>query len=109
MVNLSSTRAVQSQENTESYTAAKGGVAALTHAMAVSLAGRVRVNAIAPGWIDTGAIIGRAMFPGILLRTGGSIHPEESACRRISPGRRCFYATRKTALSMGKPSQWMAA
>lgn len=52
VVNLSSTRAVQSQENTESYTAAKGGVAALTHAMAVSLAGRVRVNAIAPGCLD---------------------------------------------------------
>ena len=42
VVNLSSTRAVQSQENTESYTAAKGGITALTHAMAVSLAGRVR-------------------------------------------------------------------
>ncbi len=54
VVNLSSTRAFQSQENTESYTAAKGGITALTHAMAVSLAGRVRVNAIAPGWIDTG-------------------------------------------------------
>ena len=53
VVNLSSTRAVQSQENTESYTAAKGGVAALTHAMAVSLAGRVRVNAIAPGYMAT--------------------------------------------------------
>ena len=38
---------------TESYTAAKGGIAALTHALAVSLAGRVRVNSISPGWIDT--------------------------------------------------------
>ena len=41
-----------SQPETESYTAAKGGIAALTHAMAVSLAGRVRVNSISPGWID---------------------------------------------------------
>lgn len=55
VVNLSSTRAFQSQADTESYTAAKGGVTALTHALAVSLKGRVRVNAIAPGWIDTGA------------------------------------------------------
>lgn len=52
VVNLSSTRAFQSQANTESYTAAKGGITALTHALAVSLAGKVRVNAIAPGWID---------------------------------------------------------
>lgn len=53
VINLSSTRAFQSQANTESYTAAKGGVTALTHALAVSLQGRARVNAIAPGWIDT--------------------------------------------------------
>ena len=42
-----------SQPQTESYTAAKGGISALTHALAVSLAGRVRVNSISPGWIDT--------------------------------------------------------
>ena len=42
-----------SQPETESYTAAKGGISALTHAMAVSLAGKVRVNSISPGWIDT--------------------------------------------------------
>jgi NAD(P)-dependent dehydrogenase (short-subunit alcohol dehydrogenase family) len=42
-----------SQPQTESYTAAKGGIAALTHALAVSLAGRARVNSISPGWIDT--------------------------------------------------------
>ena len=53
IINISSTRAFQSQANTESYTAAKGGITALTHAMAVSLKGRARVNAIAPGWIDT--------------------------------------------------------
>lgn len=54
VVNISSTRAFMSQPNTESYTAAKGGIAALTHGMAISLSGRVRVNSIAPGWIDTG-------------------------------------------------------
>ncbi len=54
VVNISSTRAFQSQRNTESYSAAKGAITALTHAMAMSLHGRVRVNAVAPGWIDTG-------------------------------------------------------
>ena len=55
VVNISSSRAFQSQPDTESYTAAKGGISALTHAMAVSLAGKVRVNCVSPGWIDTGA------------------------------------------------------
>ena len=53
VVNISSSRDRMSQPQTESYTAAKGGVAALTHALAVSLAGRARVNSISPGWIDT--------------------------------------------------------
>ena len=53
IVNISSSRDRMSQPNTESYTAAKGGIAALTHALAVSLAGRARVNSISPGWIDT--------------------------------------------------------
>lgn len=53
IVNISSSRDRMSQPNTESYTAAKGGIAALTHALAVSLAGKVRVNSISPGWIDT--------------------------------------------------------
>lgn len=53
IVNISSTRAYMSQPETEGYTAAKGGISALTHAMAVSLAGKVRVNSVSPGWIDT--------------------------------------------------------
>ena len=53
IVNISSSRDRMSQPQTESYTAAKGGIAARTHALAVSLAGRVRVNSISPGWIDT--------------------------------------------------------
>jgi len=52
IVNISSSRDRMSQPETESYTAAKGGISALTHAMAVSLAGKVRVNSISPGWID---------------------------------------------------------
>ena len=54
VVNISSSRDRMSQPQTESYTAAKGGISALTHAMAVSLAGKVRVNSISPGWIETG-------------------------------------------------------
>lgn len=53
IVNISSSRDRMSQPQSESYTAAKGGIAALTHALAVSLAGKARVNSISPGWIDT--------------------------------------------------------
>ena len=52
IVNISSSRDRMSQPESESYTSAKGGIAALTHALAVSLAGKVRVNSISPGWID---------------------------------------------------------
>ena len=53
IVNISSSRDRMSQPQTESYTAAKGGIAALTHALAVTLRGKARVNSISPGWIDT--------------------------------------------------------
>ena len=53
IVNISSSRDRMSQPQTESYTAAKGGISALTHALAASLAGKVRVNSVSPGWIDT--------------------------------------------------------
>ena len=53
VINISSSRDRMSQPNTESYTAAKGGIAALTHGLAVSLAGKARVNSISPGWIDS--------------------------------------------------------
>ena len=53
IINISSSRDRMSQPQTESYTAAKGGISALTHALAVSFAGKVRVNSISPGWIDT--------------------------------------------------------
>lgn len=53
IVNISSSRDRMSQPQSESYTAAKGGIAALTHSMAMSLAGKVRVNSVSPGWIDT--------------------------------------------------------
>ncbi len=53
IVNIASSRNRMSQPNTESYTAAKGGITSLTHALAVSLAGKVRVNSVSPGWVDT--------------------------------------------------------
>ncbi len=53
IVNISSTRHIMSQSDTESYTAAKGGITALTHGLAATLAEKVRVNCISPGWIDT--------------------------------------------------------
>jgi NAD(P)-dependent dehydrogenase (short-subunit alcohol dehydrogenase family) len=52
IVNISSTRALQSEQNTEAYSASKGGVVALTHALAVSLGPEIRVNGICPGWIE---------------------------------------------------------
>ena len=57
IINISSSRDRMSQPQSESYAAAKGGVSALTHALAVSLGGKVRVNSISPGWIDTDYIV----------------------------------------------------
>jgi NAD(P)-dependent dehydrogenase (short-subunit alcohol dehydrogenase family) len=54
IVNIASTRALQSEPHGEAYAASKGGVVALTHALAISLGPEVRVNAISPGWIETG-------------------------------------------------------
>lgn len=53
IVNIASTRALQSEPDTEAYAAAKAGLIGLTHAMAVSLGPEIRVNAVSPGWIDT--------------------------------------------------------
>ena len=55
VINISSSRDRMSQPQSESYTAAKGGIHALTHSLAVSLSGRVRVNSVSPGWIDNDA------------------------------------------------------
>ena len=54
VVNIASTRALMSEPHTEAYSASKGGLLALTHALALSLGPAVRVNCISPGWIETG-------------------------------------------------------
>ena len=55
IINIASTRAFMSEPNTEAYSASKGGLVALTHSLAASLAPEVRVNSISPGWIETGS------------------------------------------------------
>ena len=78
IVNISSSRDRMSQPQTESYTAAKGGIAALTHALAVSLSGRVRVNSISPGWIETGETVYAG--PDALQQPAGRVgRPEDIA------------------------------
>jgi NAD(P)-dependent dehydrogenase (short-subunit alcohol dehydrogenase family) len=56
IVNISSTRAFQSEPNTEAYSASKGGIVALTHSLAMSLGPEIRVNSVSPGWIDVSGI-----------------------------------------------------
>ncbi|MBQ0065049.1 MAG: SDR family oxidoreductase [Firmicutes bacterium] len=56
IINMTSTRAYMSMSQSESYASAKGGISALTHALAVSLGPKVRVNSIAPGWIETDGV-----------------------------------------------------
>jgi len=78
IVNISSSRDRMSQPRTESYTAAKGGISALTHALAVSLAGKVRVNSISPGWIETGDAVYEG--PDAVQQPAGRVgHPMDIA------------------------------
>jgi NAD(P)-dependent dehydrogenase (short-subunit alcohol dehydrogenase family) len=56
IINMCSTRAFQSEPDTESYSASKGGIFALTHSLAMSLGPEIRVNAISPGWIDVSGV-----------------------------------------------------
>jgi NAD(P)-dependent dehydrogenase (short-subunit alcohol dehydrogenase family) len=75
IVNLASTRALQSEPETEAYAATKGGVVALTHALAMSLGPDIRVNCISPGWIDTRAFQGQPEGVPPLAQTDHRQHP----------------------------------
>ena len=78
IVNISSSRDRMSQPQSESYTAAKGGIAALTHALSVSLAGKVRVNSISPGWIETSSM--EYTGPDVVQHPAGRVgKPEDIA------------------------------
>ncbi|MCR2803356.1 SDR family oxidoreductase [Paenibacillus sp. SCIV0701] len=87
IVNISSTRALMSEPNSEAYAASKGGILALTHAMAVSFGpDRITVNAICPGWIETGDY-------GALREADHSQHPAGRVGRTDDIVRACFYLT----------------
>lgn len=76
IVNISSTRALQSEPETEAYSTTKGGVLALTHALAISLGPKIRVNAISPGWIATDELAPRdKRRPPKLSRADHAQHP----------------------------------
>ncbi|OGV67120.1 MAG: oxidoreductase [Lentisphaerae bacterium RIFOXYC12_FULL_60_16] len=76
IVNIASTRALQSEPNSEAYAASKGGLLALTHALAVSLGPAIRVNAICPGWIDVTGLKKRSLRrPATLSRADHAQHP----------------------------------
>lgn len=82
IINISSSRDRMSQPQTESYTAAKGGISALTHALAVSLAGKVRVNSISPGWIDTAYTVYEG--PDATQQPAGRVgHPRDIAAMAL--------------------------
>lgn len=87
IVNVASTRALMSEPNSEAYAASKGGIVALTHALAVSLgADRIRVNAISPGWIENGDY-------GALKPSDHGQHPAGRVGRPDDIVRACFYLT----------------
>jgi NAD(P)-dependent dehydrogenase (short-subunit alcohol dehydrogenase family) len=89
IVNISSTRAVMSQADTESYTAAKGGISALTHGLSVSLSNKnIRVNSISPGWIDTGSYYDESYEPNhskndMLQHPSGRVGNPEDIARAV--------------------------
>ncbi|HZG82793.1 MAG TPA: glucose 1-dehydrogenase [Brevibacillus sp.] len=89
IINLASTRAHQSEPNTEAYAASKGGILALTHALAVSLSpDRITVNAISPGWIETGDYAG-------LRDEDHAQHPAGRVGRPDDIARACLFLTQK--------------
>ena len=102
IINISSSRDRMSQPQSESYTAAKGGIAALTHALAVSFADKVRVNSISPGWIDTNTPSLKAPMPSSSPWAGWAI-------LWILPIWCCFWPPTRPALSPARTSALTAA
>lgn len=87
IVNIASTRALMSEPNTEAYAASKGGILALTHALAISLGpDHITVNAISPGWIETGDY-------GKLTATDHAQHPAGRVGKPDDIARACLYLT----------------
>ena len=114
IINISSSRDRMSQPQTESYTAAKGGIAALTHALAVSLAGRVRVNSISPGWIRSSHRLSGAAgltrpSPATRDRTHPSIPRGAWGIRWTSPTWCCISHPTRRGSSRAKTSASTAA
>jgi len=87
IVNIASTRALMSEANSEAYAASKGGILALTHAMAISLASdKITVNAISPGWVETGIYSNLKVTDHLQHPSGRVGRPEDIA-------RACLYLT----------------
>lgn len=87
IINIASTRAMMSEANTEAYSASKGGILALTHAMAISLGkDKITVNAISPGWIETGDY-------SVLKPSDHDQHPSGRVGKPEDIARACLYLT----------------
>lgn len=112
VVNIASTRALQSEPDTEAYAAVKGGLVALTHALAMSLGPDVRVNCISPGWVPTDAWRkpnARRRLGGYRAGTTRSIPSAARARRRTSARSPCTCSRRPRASPPARTSWWTAA
>jgi hypothetical protein len=97
IVNIASTRALMSEPNTEAYSAAKGGLVALTHALAISLGPAVRVNCISPGWIDTTEYLHGAPAPWTIRPQDHAQHPAGRVGRPEDVARMVLYLCSRQA------------